>query len=469
MTQLLSLPQRPPRSRADWVKTLPPAQRKAYLARIAPTQREQATLLYQWKNFWARPEQLAPPGDWDTWLILAGRGFGKTRTGAEWVREEVAAGARRFALVARTAADARDVMVEGESGILAISPSWNKPKYEPSKRRLTWPNGAIATTFSADEPNLLRGPQFDRAWGDETAAWRFGEDAWDNLQFGLRLGKNPKVIVTTTPRPTPLMRSLLKDPRTRTTRGSTYDNAGNLAPRFLRKLLSKYEGTRIGRQEIHAELLEDTPGALWQRDAIEALRLRFSRHPVEFLRVVVAVDPATTSGEDSAETGILVVALGLDGLGYVLEDASGQYSPAEWGAKVLEVYLRWNADRVVAEVNQGGDLVESNMRVAVLKDDTTGKVLARGENLPISKVHASKGKRARAEPVSALYEQKRVRHVGAFAELEDQLCGWSARSGEASPDRLDALVWGFTELMLGDLAEETAPDNFFDLGDDRSI
>jgi len=357
-------------------------------------------------------------------------------------------------------------MVEGESGMLAISPPWFRPKYEPSKRRLTWPNGAIATTFSADEPNALRGPQYDGAWTDELAAWRFDEDAWDNLQFGLRLGKNPRVIVTTTPRPTPLVRKLIADPRSQVVRGSTYDNAGNLAPRFLRKLLDRYEGSRLGRQEIHAELLDDTPGALWTRDQIEGLRLRFSKHPVEFLRVVVAVDPATSTNENSNETGIVVCGLGLDGPGYVLEDASGEYTPAEWGAKVLELVRRWQADRAVAEANQGGNLVESNLRVAVLKDEA-GKVIAKGEHLPISLVHASKGKRARAEPVSALYEQGRIHHVGAFPELEDQLCGWNATSGEESPDRLDALVWGFTDLMLGDLSEEAVDDNFFDLGDDR--
>lgn len=466
MIETPSLPPPQRRSRADWVRSLPPKERMAELRRLAPTIQEQAALLYLWK-YWGRPEQFAPPGDWDTWLALAGRGWGKSRTGAEWVRQQVESGrCKRMALVARTAADVRDVMVEGESGLLAISPPWCRPTYEPSKRRLTWPNGAVATTFSADEPNALRGPQFDGAWADELAAWRFDEDAWDNLQFGLRLGKNPQVVVTTTPRPTPLVRRLLADPRTQAVRGSTYDNAGNLAPRFLRKLLDRYEGTRLGRQEIHAELLADTPGALWQRDAIEGLRLRFAKIPSDFARIVVAVDPATSTSEQSNETGIVVVGLGLDGLGYVLEDASGTYSPAEWGAKVLSLFRRWNADRVVAESNQGGNLVESNVRIAVLKDDS-GKVLAKGENLPVSLVHASKGKRARAEPVSALYEQGRIHHAGTFPELEDQLCGWSATSGEESPDRLDALVWGFTELMLGDLVEETSRNDFFDLGDDR--
>lgn len=468
---MIATPSLPPpqrRSRADWVRSLPPTQRAAEIRRLAPTVQEQAALLYLW-TYWGRPQQFAPSGDWDTWLALAGRGWGKSRVGAEWVRNEVESGAcKRLALVARTAADVRDVMVEGESGILAISPPWFRPIYEPSKRRLTWPNGAIATTFSADEPNALRGPQYDGAWCDELAAWRFDEDAWDNLQFGLRLGKNPRVIVTTTPRPTLLVRKLIADARTRVVRGSTYDNAGNLAPRFLRKLLDRYEGTRLGRQEIHAELLEDTPGALWQRDAIEALRLRFGKHPSEFLRVLVAIDPATSTNENSNETGIVVCGLGLDGMGYVLEDASGEYTPAEWGAKALELVRRWQADRVVAEANQGGNLVSSNLRVAVLKDES-GKVIARGENLPISLVHASKGKRARAEPVSALYEQQRIWHVGAFPELEDQLCGWSATSGDESPDRLDALVWGFTELMLGDLAEDSSTDDFFDLGDDRQF
>lgn len=455
------------RSTADWVRSLPPELKESFLRRVAPTPTERGLLLYDW-SFWGRPDQHEPPGRWNTWLILSGRGWGKSRTGAEWVRRQVEHGrCKRLALVARTAADVRDVVVEGESGILAISPPWNRPEWEPSKRRLTWPNGAIATTFSADEPDALRGPQHDGAWCDELAAWRYPE-AFDMLQMGLRLGRRPRIVVTTTPRPVKLVKELLADPTTFRTRGSTYDNAGNLAATFLRQILRKYEGTRLGRQELHAEVLDDTPGALWKRDQLEALRLRFNKHPTEFLRVVVAVDPATSTGEGSNETGIVVVGLGLDGEGYVLEDASGTYSPAEWGARVVEVYRRWEADRVVAEANQGGNLVESNLRVAVLKDEA-GRVLARGEHLPISMVHASKGKRARAEPVSALYEQGRVHHVGAFPELEDQLCGWNATSGEASPDRLDALVWGFTALMLGTLVHDTRDDDYLDLQDDRSF
>jgi phage terminase large subunit-like protein len=393
-------------------------------------------------------------------LILAGRGWGKTRTGAEWVREQVESGnCRRLALIGRTKDDARDVMVEGESGLLAISPPWNEPQWEPSKGKLTWPNGAVAFTYSGEDPESLRGPQNDGGWADELAAWKYPE-TWDQFQFTLRLGRQPRAVVTTTPRPTKLVRSLLDDPTTLHTRGSTFDNVSNLAPTFLGKIVRRYQGTRLGRQELFAEVLDDNPGALWNRNRIELLRLPYALRPRQFLRVLVAVDPAnsdpTQTGtsdpaksddEENCETGIVVVGLGSDGLGYVLDDLSGHYTAAEWGAKVLWGYLNWNADRIVAEANNGGNLVEANIRAAVLKD-RSGAIIARGSDLPIKRVHASEGKRTRAEPVSSLYEQGRVRHVGLFADLEDQLCTWDARTGAKSPDRLDALVWGLTELML---------------------
>ncbi|HEY0838862.1 MAG TPA: terminase family protein, partial [Vulgatibacter sp.] len=282
--------------------SLEPAVRAEVLAGLSDE--HAAALLYDWRGLWARDPQVTPQGEWRTWLLLAGRGFGKTRVGAEWVREQVESGkARRIALVARSAADIRDVMVEGESGILAVSPPWNKPKYEPSKRRLTWPNGAIATTYSADEPNLLRGPQHDAAWADERAAWRY-DDAWDQLMFGLRLGSDPRCVVTTTPRPTKAIKELIADSGTFVTRGSTYDNRANLAKAFLEKIVKKYEGTRLGRQELNAEILEDTEGALWTMALIEASRV--AEAPAGLVRIVVGVDPAVTSGESSNETGIVI-------------------------------------------------------------------------------------------------------------------------------------------------------------------
>lgn len=396
------------------------------------TEDESRALEWDW-SFWARPKQIAPPGDWRTWLILAGRGFGKTRTAAQWVQGEAESGRRRrLAIVTATAGDARDVMVEGESGILAVSPPWCRPKYEPSKRRLTWPNGARATLFSADEPDRLRGPQHDGAVADELAAWRYPE-AWDQLMFGLRLGRDPRVVVATTPRPTPIIRDLLRDPTTVATTGSTYENATNLAAPFLAKILSKYEGTRLGRQELYAEILDDSPGALWKRGALEGLRV--TRAP-DLSRVVVAVDPAVSSTEDSDETGIVVVGLGAnDGRLYVLDDGSmGRATPHEWASEVVALYRRHRADRVVAEVNQGGDLVEATIRTV-------------DPNIPYSAVRATRGKAVRAEPVAALYEQGRVHHVGLLARLEDQMVTWDPSAGGKSPDRVDALVWAVTELL----------------------
>jgi len=409
---------------------LPPSEREARLAEIDESRA--FDLCYTWRA-WARPSQLAPEGKWRVWLLLAGRGFGKTRSGAEFVREQVGLGeVKRVALVAPTAADARDVMVEGESGLLAISPPSERPLYEPSKRRLTWPNGAMATLFSADEPERLRGPQFDLAWCDELAAWRYPM-AWDMLMMGLRLGANPRVVATTTPKPVPLIRALLKAPDCAVTRGSTRENADNLAPSFLGAILAQYDGTRLGRQELDAELLEDVPGALWTRDAIE--RARVDAAP-GLRRIVVAIDPAVSSKDDADETGIVVAGLGEDGHGYVLDDRSGRLRPHEWAARAIAAFHAHHADRIVAEVNNGGEMVETTLRML-------------DASVPYKPVHASRGKMMRAEPVAALYEQGRVHHRGAFPALEDQMCVFAgAASGGASPDRLDALVWALTELMV---------------------
>jgi phage terminase large subunit-like protein len=409
---------------------------------------EAALLLYDW-TFWSRAKQRAPHGDWDNWLVLAGRGFGKTRTAAEFVRDEVkAARARRVAFLGSTAGDTRDILVEGVSGILAVSPKHERPIYEPSKRRLTWPNGAIGTLFSADEPERLRGPEHDLAWSDELCAWRYQRDAWDNLQFGLRLGQHPRNIVTTTPRPGAVLKELLGDSRTVVTRGTTYENTHNLAPAFRRKILAKYEGTRLGRQELNAEVLEDTPGALWTLALVEAARVRLMP---SLRRIVVALDPSVAADGGGDECGIVVAGVAPCDCkkdrpgelhGFVIDDASGSMSPAEWAKAAVVAYVAQGADAVVAEVNNGGGLVEVNLRT-----------LPEAAALPYKAVHASRGKRARAEPVASLYEQGKVHHVGSFALLESELTTWDASSAAPSPNRLDALVWALTELMLGE-----APD-----------
>jgi phage terminase large subunit-like protein len=394
----------------------------------------------------ARGSQRPPPGAWRVWLLLAGRGFGKTRTGAEFVRAAIALGmARRVALVAPTAGDARSIMVEGESGLLSIGPAEQRPDYEPSLRRLTWRNGAIATTYSADEPNRLRGPQHDLAWCDELAAWRY-PGAWDMLMFGLRLGDDPRVVVTTTPRPIKLLRDLLADPNVAVTRGRTADNRANLAPAFLEQVVKQYEGTRLGRQELDAELLDDIPGALWQRGVIEAARLHGTP---ELARIVVAIDPAAASNAGADETGIIVAGRDAGGHGYVLADASGRYPPAGWARTALSAYAAHRADRIVAEVNNGGEMVKATLRTV-------------DPNVAFSAVRAARGKAARAEPIAALYEQGRVHHIGAFPRLEDQMCAFTSDFDSAaagySPDRVDALVWALTELLV----QPRAGDGFFE-------
>lgn len=404
---------------------------------------EAAALAHDWR-FWARPAQLAPAGDWRVWLIMAGRGFGKTRTGAEWVREQISAGRNRGALVGPTAADVRDVMIEGESGILAISPQHERPTYEPSKRRLTWPNGAICTAYSADEPNRLRGPQHEFAWADELAAWNY-PDAWDQILLGLRLGSDPRVCVTTTPRPRQLIRDLVASPLTHVTRGSTYDNALHLAPSFLSAILDKYEGTTLGQQEIHAHLLDEAPGALWNRSLIDTHRVAA---PPPLRRIIVAIDPAITSRADSDETGIVAAGIDEHGHAYILADASGRYTPDGWAKRALAQLDALGGDRIIAEKNQGGDMVETVIR-------------QQAERAPVKLVHASRGKIARAEPIAALYEQGRVHHVGAFSLLEDQLCNY-APGVDWSPDRLDALVWALTDLCIDGGRIAAAPSPYAD-------
>lgn len=420
---------------ASRVAKMPSAERLRFMR---PFLRMGHDLRYDWR-FWARPEQIAPDGEWATWLIQAGRGFGKTRAGAEWVRERARANPQaKIALVGRTAADVRDVMVEGPAGILAISPPDFRPWYEPSKRRLLWPNGAKAMTYSSEEPDQLRGPQHTDAWGDEVAAW-YSDDPWNQLMLGLRMGSDPRAVVTTTPRPTPLIRSIVAQHGTIVTRGSTYDNRANLAAGFIRQILTKYDGTRLGRQEIYGEILDDTPGALWSYGMLD--KYRISTAPAMH-RIVIAIDPAVSYTEDSDETGI--IAAGVDQQNpphaYILADLSRRAKPEDWAADAIAYFHRMKADRIVAEVNQGGDLVESLLR-------------AIDRNIPLSKVHARKGKALRAEPVAALTEQGRVHIVGGLRLLEDQLATWQPGSDKKSPDRLDAMVYAVTELLLGNAGD----------------
>ena len=375
----------------------------------------------------ARADQLPPPGDFRAWLILAGRGWGKTRTGAETIARWVADGiALRIAIVAQTNTDVRDISMTALRRAAGPGVEYTESKHH----RLRWPNGAEAFGFSAEDPDSLRGYEFDTAWSDELAAWRY-PDAFDQLQFGLRAGW-ARQIVTTTPRPVRVVRDLLADPGTVVTRGRTADNAANLDPATLRYYDARYGGTRLGRQELDAELLDDVPGALWTRDRIDELRVR---EAPSLGRIVVALDPAITSTEDADETGIIVAAKGTDGAGYVLADFSGRYTPDGWARRAVEAYRSWGADKIVGEANQGGEMVEATLRTVE-------------PGVSYRAVHASRGKRTRAEPVAALYEQGRVHHVGAFPALEDQLCAALPDGGTGPDDRLDALVWALTELAL---------------------
>ena len=387
-------------------------------------------------RFWERNDQTAPDVDWRVWLVMAGRGYGKTCMGAEWVSALASEhpGAR-FALVGATLNEARHVMVEGESGLLSL-PFAERPEWEPSLRRLTWRNNATATLFSAAEPESLRGPQHDFAWADEIAKWPSGISAWDNLMLGLRLGDRPRVMATTTPRAVPLVCRLNKEDGVVVTRGRTADNATHLPTEFIASMHAAYAGTRWGRQELEGELIEDAAGALWTRDLLEQQRTPAAP---EMQRVVIGVDPPISEKGDAC--GIIAVGIGADKKGYVLGDHSiSGASPERWARAVATAVDIWQADRVVAEDNQGGNMVESVLRAADLA-------------MPVKRVHASRGKSARAEPVSALYETRSVFHVGGFPELEDQMCGLVAGGGYEgpgrSPDRADALVWALTELMLG--------------------
>ena len=398
-------------------------------------------LLHDWA-VWARADQLPPPGDWTSWLILGGRGAGKTRSGAEWIRGVVSGTAPypkletgRVALIGETHADAREIMVEGISGLLAVHPARERPRWEISRRRLLWSNGAIAQIYSAEDPESLRGPQFEAAWSDEIGKWNHAEETWDMLQFALRLGTRPRQVATTTPRPTPLIKRLIDDPQTVVTRVRTMSNAANLAPGFLDAIVGRYAGTRLGRQELDGELIEDRQDALWHRPMIEQARV--PRTP-SLRRIVVAVDPPASHRRGADACGIVAAGLCADGIAYVIADESiAGARPAEWANRAVILYHRLGADALIAEVNQGGDMV-----AAVINEIDVG--------VPVTAVRASRGKWLRAEPVAALYEQGRVRHAGTFPELEDEMCdfGPDGLSNGRSPDRLDALVWALTALLL---------------------
>lgn len=422
-------------SNAELLASLPESERQAWLEALSIEQR--ASLRWKWDGFWARPNQIAPEGDWRTWLILAGRGFGKTRAISEWVKAAVRDQPKaRIALVGLTAADARDVIVEGDSGILSVYPDTEKPLYEPSKRRITWQSGAIATCYNASEPDQLRGPQHHFAVVDELAKFPHAQDLWDQLQFGLRLGEKPRTVIATTPRPIPIIKRLMADPGTIITRGKTLDNRSNLAPGAVDALIERYAGTRLGRQELDGEIVDDIVGALWTRSMLDETRK--SEVP-QMSRVVVAIDPSGTDGKDEGDdVGIVVAGRGIDGRGYVLADNTCKLSPDGWARVAITAYHRWQADRIVAERNFGGAMVQAVIR-------------ASDGSVPFKEVVASRGKAVRAEPVAALYEQGRISHVGGLPELEDQMVLMTAAGymGEGSPDRVDALVWALTEVMLG--------------------
>jgi len=434
----------PNASPAQWLTWQPEAERQAAIDALPAATR--AVLAYHWR-FWARPSQIEPEGDWTYWLMLAGRGFGKTRAGSETVRRWIRT-CDMVNLIGATVDDAREIMIEGQSGILAICPDDERPDYKKTERKLIWPNGAVSLIFTADEPERLRGKQHKKLWADELAAWRY-QEAWDQAKFGLRLGERPQAVITTTPKPLAHIADLLKDKATVVTRGTTYENKANLAPSFFDAIIKRYEGTRLGRQELRAEVLSDTPGALWSHEMIRHIPV--SAVP-QLSRIVVAVDPPATSHENSNECGIVAVGqaaprpfdrLAAQGrqaqsdAAYVLADRSGVMAPHEWALKAVNLYRELEADIIVAEVNQGGDMVDAVIRSV-------------DPHVPVKSVRASRGKAIRAEPVSALYARGIVYHCELFEVLEDQMCAFTPdfdRAENGSPDRLDALVWGLTELF----------------------
>lgn len=432
------------KSGAGWLASATPELIDEFLGGLS----DQTLAALPWLfEFWALPHQLPPEGAWKTWVVMGGRGAGKTRAGAEWVRAEVEGArptdpgrARRVALVGETLDQVREVMIFGESGIIACCPPDRKPEWQAGRRRLEWPNGAVAEVFSAHEPDSLRGPQFDAAWVDELAKWKKGQETWDMLQFALRLGEHPRQVVTTTPQNVAVLKAVMRNPSTVLTHAPTEANRAYLAASFLDEVRTRYAGTRLGRQELDGILLEDAEGALWSNAGLEAARVE-AAPPLD--RIVVAVDPPVTGGAQSDECGIVVVGVEMKGApqewrAFVLEDASvAGASPDQWARAAVAARDRHGADRIVAEVNQGGDLVAQVIRSI-------------DPLVPVKAVRASRGKVARAEPVAALYEQGRIRHLRGLGLLEDQMARMCLQGyqGKGSPDRVDALVWAVTEAMI---------------------
>ena len=411
-----------------------PSSKERILEEARNGHRDPADDLYDW-NQWARDEQLPPPGDWRIWLFLGGRGAGKTRAGAEWVRARVRAGARRIALVGPAFQDVREVMLGGPSGVMNIGYPHERPAYQASRRRVVWPGGAVGYAFSAEDPDGLRGPQFDAAWADEFAAWAHPQETLDMLRLGLRLGRDPRLVITTTPRAIAAVKALIDAPGVEVTRLATVENRNNLAPGFVEAMEAQYAGSHLARQELDGVLVEDPEGALWTRALIEQA-LRADRPQPD--RIVVAVDPPAGDGSGDA-CGIIVA--GAAGAGraaraLVLADYSLRAGPEAWAARVAQAFEAHDADTVVAEANQGGDMVRAVLQAAA-------------RDLPVRLVRASRGKRARAEPAAALYAAGRVAHAGRFAALEDQMCAFGAPGPAASPDRVDALVWALAALTGG--------------------
>jgi phage terminase large subunit-like protein len=430
-------------SQAEELARLPEDERRAFLAGLSDG--EKLRLLTTW-SFWRRPKQGLPPGDWFVWLLLCGRGFGKTRTAAEATRYVVETNqAGRIALIAPTAADTRDVMVEGESGLLNVFPRARRPLYEPSKRRVTFHNGAIATLYSAEEPERLRGPQHDFAWLDEPAAWRDLDKAWLLLVPGLRLGDKPRAILTTTPRPLPLFNRLLEDERTVFTNGSTWENGANLPEQTLTLLRSTYEGTDLGLQELEGQLLGQNPGALWRKDWLDTHRVAVAP---ELRRIIVAIDPSSSAKEEACEVGIVVCGLGVDGKGYVLADYSTRTTPAEWVRIAIKARADHRAEKIVYEGNMGAGFIVDIFRLV----DRDSLRFLKG-------VQAVTDKEKRALPIAALTQKGMVRMIGDHKKLEEQLCTWIPRTGK-SPDRLDAMVWGMHEFFV----KPELPRGTLDLG-----
>jgi phage terminase large subunit-like protein len=428
--------------------SLPEAQRAELLKNMTPEAAEE--LLFRW-DFWARPDQLPPKGDWRIWLVLSGRGWGKTRTGSEWVRSmacgktPLAPGkCKRIAIVGETAADCRDVLAQGDSGVLSVHPKDFRPIYSPSTRSLTWPNGAKAFLYNGTEPDQLRGPNHDAALVDELAKYRYSKELWDQLQFGLRLGDRPQQLITTTPRPIPIIRELISashepDSGVIVTRGSTFDNHHNLSASFLDAVEQRYAGTRLGRQELDGEIIDDVPGALWSRQVIDEHRRKLSDELPAMRRIIVSIDPAAKASKDTdttSETGIAVVGEGVDGRGYLIDDRSCRLGPAGWAAVAVSAFDYYEGDAIVAEVNQGGDMVEQVIKAV-------------RPSIKVIQVRATRGKVLRAEPVSALYAQGVISHDGSFPLLEDQMMQFTSFGieGDGDADRVDAVVHGFTELF----------------------